>query len=66
VSPYAVIATGFGLVVVAMLGVQLAAAAGQRRFHRLGEASHAALTTRFGSWAVLLLWLWTGFHFLAR
>lgn len=65
-SPYAVIATGFVFVIVGMLAVHLAATAELRPFRRLGEASHAALATRFGTWAVLLLWLWTGFHFLAR
>ncbi len=65
-TAYAVIAGGFTLVFAAMLAVQLLAVAGRGPFRPLGEAMQAALANPLGRWAVLILWLWTGYHFLAR
>lgn len=65
-SPYAVIVAGFALLFGAMLAVQLLAVTGREPFRPLGDALHLALANRFGRWVVLVLWLWTGFHFLAR
>lgn len=65
-TPYGVLATGFVLVVVAMLAVQLLAVAGREPFRPFGEAVHVTLLGSVGRWVVLLCWLWIGFHFLAR
>lgn len=65
-TPYGVIATGFAMVGGAMLAAQLLGMAGRWRFRLLGDVVHTALLHRAGRWVVLVLWLWVGFHFLAR
>jgi Family of unknown function (DUF6186) len=65
-TPYGVILTGFATVVGAMLVVQLFGMAGRRPFRPLGDVVHTMLGNRVGRWFVLVLWLWMGFHFLAR
>ncbi|MDQ3765345.1 MAG: DUF6186 family protein [Actinomycetota bacterium] len=65
-TPYAVLATGFALVCALMLAMQLLAMAGWEPFRSLGEALHAAVVSATGRWVVLGVWLWIGFHFLAR
>jgi hypothetical protein len=66
VSPYAIIATGFGVVFGGMLAVELLARSGRGPFLPVAEALHAVLLVRLGRWLIMLGWLWTGFHFLAR
>jgi Family of unknown function (DUF6186) len=66
VTPYAVIAAGFGGLVVAALVVEVLGRAGRGPFHPLGPVVRAALGSVPGRWAVLLAWAWLGFHFLAR
>ena len=65
-SAYAVIAIGFAVVLAAMLAVQLLGMAGRAPFRPLGEVLDPLLGHRLGGWLVLVLWLWAGFHFLAR
>ncbi|MGH4001785.1 MAG: DUF6186 family protein [Pseudonocardiaceae bacterium] len=65
-TPYGVIATGYAVVVGAMLAVQLLGMTGRRPFRPLGEVVHTMLCNRVGRWFMLVLWLWVGFHFLAR
>jgi hypothetical protein len=66
VTPYGVIATGFTVVLGAMLAAQLLGVAGRWPLRPLGDVVHTALCHRAGRWVVLVLWLWVGFHFLAR
>ena len=71
-SPYLVIASGFALIGVVALAVEVLARQGRGGCRRVGEALHVALSLRLGGWTtagrwlVLLGWLWVGFHFLAR
>ncbi|HEX2264579.1 MAG TPA: DUF6186 family protein [Pseudonocardiaceae bacterium] len=65
-TPYGVIATGFAMVLGAMLTAQLLGMAGRQPFRPLGDVVHTVLRHRAGRWVVLALWLWVGFHFLAR
>lgn len=65
-SPYAVIVTGYAVVLAGVLALHLLAAAGRAHARPLGEVLHAALAHPVGRWAVLAGWLWVGFHFLAR
>lgn len=65
-SPCGVLATGFASVGAAMLAVELLGRAGLRPFRPLGAIVHAALANRTGRWVVMVVWLWVGFHFLAR
>ena len=65
-TPYAVLTTGFALVLVAGLVVEVLARTGLTYWRTLGEAVHAGLRGRVGRWLVMLAWLWTGFHLLAR
>jgi hypothetical protein len=66
VTPYGVIATGFAVVLGATLAAQLLGMAGRRPFRPVGDVVHTVLRRRPGRWVVLVLWLWVGFHFLAR
>jgi hypothetical protein len=72
VSPYDVLAIGFGLLGLAALGLESLARANPRRFRPVGEALHAALLMRCGRWitagrwVTMFGWAWVGFHFLAR
>jgi hypothetical protein len=66
VTPYGVIATGYAMVLGAMLTAQLLGMAGRRPFRPLGDVVHTVLRHRAGRWVMLALWLWVGFHFLAR
>jgi hypothetical protein len=66
VTPYGVIATGFTVVLGAMLAAQLFGVAGRWPLRPLGDVVHTALCHWAGRWVVLVLWLWVGFHFLAR
>jgi hypothetical protein len=71
-TQYLVLAAGFVLVGVAMLGVEVLARAGRGSFRTIGEAVHTALLAGPGRWSwagrwlVSLCWLWLGFHLLAR
>lgn len=65
-TPYGVIATGFTVVLGAMLAAQMFGVAGRWPLRPLGDVVHTALRYRAGRWVVLVLWLWIGFHFLAR
>ncbi|MGH3898744.1 MAG: DUF6186 family protein [Pseudonocardiaceae bacterium] len=65
-TPYCVIATGFAVVVGAMLAAQRLGVVGRWHFRPLGDAVHTVLRDRVGRWVVLVLWVWVGFHFLAR
>jgi len=66
VSPYAVIVTGFTVLLGAAATVELLARAGCAPLRPAGEVLAAALASRAGRWAVMGGWLWLGFHFLAR
>ena len=71
-SPYVVLVTGFGLALAAMVVLELLARTLGRRFRSVGEALHAALLVQLGRWSTagrwitMLVWLWVGFHLLAR
>lgn len=65
-SPYWVIATGFAVVFATTLVVELLGRAGIAPFRPLGDVLHAAMAGRSGRVLVLAVWLWLGFHFLAR
>lgn len=65
-SPYAVIATGFAVIFGSALLIDMVARHGWTRLRPAGEAAHAILRGRVGRWLLMLGWLWTGFHFLAR
>jgi hypothetical protein len=71
-SPYAALVTGFGLVLAAMVGLEVLARTAGERFRTVGEALHAALLARLGRWSTagrwvtMLVWMWLGFHLLAR
>lgn len=65
-TPYSVITTGFAVVLGAMLAAQLLGMAGRWSLRPLGDVVHTVLRHRAGQWVVLVLWLWVGFHFLAR
>lgn len=65
-TPYGVIAIGFAVVVGAMLATQLLGLAGRWSLRPLGDVVHTVLRHRAGRCVVLVLWLWVGFHFLAR
>ena len=65
-TPYGVIATGFTVVLGAMLAAHLLGMAGRWSLRPLGDVVHTVLRHRVGRWVVLVLWLWVGFHFLAR
>lgn len=63
----AVITTGFAVILALMLAVDLAARReGARRLAPLGEVLIAASRTIAGRAVVLGVWLWLGWHFLAR
>jgi hypothetical protein len=65
-SPYAVIVTGFAVLLGVAVAVEILARAGCAPLRPAGEALAAALAYRAGRWAVMGGWLWLGFHFLAR
>ncbi|MGH3897574.1 MAG: DUF6186 family protein [Pseudonocardiaceae bacterium] len=65
-TPYSVIVTGFAVVVGAMLAAQLLGMANRWHLRPLGDVIHTVLRHQAGRWVVLVLWLWVGFHFLAR
>ncbi|MDQ4093574.1 MAG: DUF6186 family protein [Actinomycetota bacterium] len=65
-TPYGVITAGFAVVLGAMLAAQLLGMAGRWPLRPLGTVVHTVLRHRAGRWFVLVLWLWVGFHFLAR
>lgn len=65
-TPYSVITTGYAVVLGAMLAAQLLGMAGRWPLRPLGDVVHTVLRHRAGQWVVLVLWLWVGFHFLAR
>jgi hypothetical protein len=60
------IAAGFMGLVALMAAVDLAARRRGSTLRTLGDTLSAALRTRPGRIAVLGLWLWLGWHFLAR
>lgn len=65
-TPYGVIATGFAVLGGAILVAQLLGMGGRWCLRPLGDVVHTVLRHRGGRWVVLVLWLWAGFHFLAR
>ncbi|SCG38925.1 hypothetical protein GA0070613_0586 [Micromonospora inositola] len=68
VTARAVITVGFAVVLALMLAVDLAARYGgvRRRLAPLSEMLIAASRTVAGRAVVLGVWLWLGWHFLAR
>jgi hypothetical protein len=66
VSARAVLVTGFGLIFAAMLVVDLATRRWGRVASPLGTALTAAMRSGAGRLVVLGVWLWLGWHFLAR
>jgi hypothetical protein len=65
-TPYLVILVGFVSLFAAMFAVERAARAGREPFRPAARVVEAALTSRIGRWLVWGIWLWVGFHFLAR
>lgn len=65
-TPYAVLAAGFALLLAAGACLHLLARVGAGGVRPLGDALHAALARPPGRWVVLAVWLWVGIHFLAR
>lgn len=65
-TPYAVLAAGFALLLAAGACLQLLARARPDGARPLGDALHAALALPAGRWMVMAVWLWIGIHFLAR
>jgi hypothetical protein len=66
VSPYAVIACGFAVLFAATVAVDLLGRARRGPLRPLGAVLQSALAHPVGRWVLLLVWFWTGFHFLAR
>jgi hypothetical protein len=68
VNGRAVIVAGFAAIILAMLWTDVAArrGAGPAGLVPLGEALTAALRRTAGRAVVLGVWLWLGWHFLAR
>lgn len=58
-TPYLVILVGFASLLGAMLVLEMAARAGR-------QPLRPAARSRIGRWLVFGVWLWVGFHFLAR
>lgn len=65
-TPYVVILVGFAVLFGAMLAVDLLGRAGREPFRPLARVLEGALASRVGRWMVWGVWLWSGFHFLAR
>jgi hypothetical protein len=65
-TPYLVILGGFALLSGAMLVLELLGRAARAGLRPLAEQLAAAMAARTGRWLVLAVWLWLGFHFLAR
>lgn len=65
-SAHAVIAAGFAVVFATMLVVEILARAGHTPLRPAGDVLAAALAGPIGRWLVMGVWLWLGFHFLAR
>ena len=57
---------GFALIIVLMVAIDLVARRQGRRTAPLGTALTAAMRTGTGRVIVLGVWLWMGWHFLAR
>lgn len=66
VSAYGVIAAGFAAVFATMLAVELLGRAGRTPLRPAGDVVASALAGRVARWLVMGVWLWLGFHFLAR
>ncbi|RZU73747.1 hypothetical protein EV384_2167 [Micromonospora kangleipakensis] len=63
----AVITAGFAAIILTMVVVDAAGRRGVGRARApLGDALTAALRTTAGRAVVLAVWLWLGWHFLAR
>lgn len=65
-TAYLVILGGFAGLLGAMLVVELLGRAGREPFRPVARALDVALVSRIGRWVVCGIWLWIGFHFLAR
>ena len=65
-SPYAIVLTGFAVVLAGIAVVEGLGRAGRAPFHPAEDVLSLALSTRIGRWLVAGAWLWLGFHFLAR
>ncbi|MDQ3735592.1 MAG: DUF6186 family protein [Actinomycetota bacterium] len=65
-TPYLVILGGFAGLLVAMLAVDLLGRAGRGPFTPLSHVVQVAMVRRSGRLLVGAIWLWVGFHFLAR
>ena len=65
-TPRTAIIAGFAAVIALVIATDLLARRPGSGFRPLGVTLAAALRTRGGRVAALSLWLWLGWHFLAR
>jgi len=66
VTARALVIAGLTALVALTIGGELVARRGRSRVRPLGTALTAALRTPTGRIGVLTVWLWLGWHFLAR
>jgi hypothetical protein len=66
VTSRALVLTGLAVLVALTIGSELVARRGRWQVRPLGTALTAALRTPAGRVGVLAVWLWLGWHFLAR
>ena len=65
-TPRFLVVTAFALVAVVALAVEVVARRPGSAVRPLGDAVAATLRTRAGRAVVFGVWLWLGWHFLAR
>jgi Family of unknown function (DUF6186) len=66
VTAYLVILVGFAGLIGAMFTVEMLGRAGREPFQPVARVLGAALASHNGRWVMWGVWLWIGFHFLAR
>lgn len=65
-TPRTAIVAGFATILAVVIATDLLARRPRSAFRPLGVVLAAALRTRAARLAVLVAWLWVGWHFLAR
>lgn len=56
---------GYGLIVAALAGCQVASVV-RRRIPTIGQAASVVISRRAGRWLLLAGWLWVGWHLFVR